>query len=260
MVRKGSSVRVRQRAFFLQRTCGSFWEDRRMRRSHVLAVALATLAGCGGSDSSTQDTGASAPTPATTTAAAPASDVASHVVRTARFLGFPKLAGFADQVRTDAAAFVSDAPFLYGTTDDAVADLQKAGFVAGIIRIFKKERGVGSSGSVAVELRDAKATAAEAGRQLDSASALPCPPDAACTRKAERFAVPGLAGAKGVDLTTRFARARTEDGATFNVTHDLSIVFSHGPFVHQLFAGGPGMAGKRDDLLAAAHDLYEHIS
>ena len=228
-----------------------------MRGFHVLSLSLAALAGCGGSGSSSQDTGARAPTPAAT-ATAPASDVASHVVGTDRFLGFPKLAGFADQVRTDPAAFVSDAPFLYSTTDDAVADLQKDGFVAGIIKIFKKKQGVGSSGSVAVELRDEKATAAEAKRQLDSAAALPCPPDAKCTRNVERFAVPGVAGAKGVDLTTRFARPRTEDGVTFKVTHDLSIVFPNGPFVHQVFAGGPGMAGKRDDLVVAARKLYEH--
>ena len=229
-----------------------------MRGSRVLSLTFATLAGCGGSDSSTRDTGARAPTPATT-AAAPASDVASHVVGTDRFLGFPKLAGFADQVRTDPAAFVSDAPFLYSTTDDAVAGLQKDGFVAGIIRIFKKAQGVGSSGSAAVEVRDERATAAEAQRQLDSAAALPCPPDAKCTRKVERFAVPGVAGAKGVDLTTRFAQPRTEDGVTFKVTHDLSIVFPNGPFVHQVFAGGPGMASQRDDLVVAARELYEHI-
>jgi hypothetical protein len=230
-----------------------------MRRSHVLSLTLATLAGCGGSDSSTQHTGARAPTPATTTAAAPASDVASHVVGTDRFLGFPKLAGFGDRVRTDPAAFVSDAPFLYSATDDAVADLQKERFVAGIIRIFKKQRGVGSSGSVAVELRDERATAAEAERQLDSAAALPCPPGAKCTRKVERFDVPGIAGAQGVDLTTRFAQPRTEDGVTFKVTHDLSIVFPDGPFVHQVFAGGPGMAGKRDDLVVAARELSRRI-
>jgi hypothetical protein len=228
-----------------------------MRGFPVLVLALTALAGCGGSDSSTQDTGARAPTPAST-AAAPASDVASHVVGTDRFLGFPKLAGFADQVRTDPAAFVSDAPFLYGAADDAVADLQEDGFVAGIIRIFKKAQGVGSSGSVAVEVRDERATAAQAERQLDSAAALPCPPGAKCTRKVERFAVPGVAGAKGVDLTTRLAQPRTEDGVTYKVTHDLSIVFSNGPFVHQVFAGGPGMASLRDDLVAAARQLYEH--
>lgn len=230
-----------------------------MRRSHVLSLSLAMLAGCGGSDSSTQDTGARTPTPATTTAPAPASDVASHLVGTERFLGFPKLAGFADQVRTDPSTFVSDAPFLYGSTDDAAADLQKDGFVAGIIRIFKKEQGVGSSGSVAVELRDEGATAAEAKRQLDGAAALPCPPDVKCDRNVERFAVPGVGGAKGIDLTTRFAQPQTEDGVTFKVTHDLSIVFPNGPFVHQVFAGGPGMAGKRDDLVAAARELYKHI-
>jgi hypothetical protein len=230
-----------------------------MRGSPVFSLTLATLVGCGGSDSSTQDTGTRAPTPATTTAAAPASDVARHVVGTDRFLGFPTLAGFADQVRTDPAVFVSDAPFLYSTADNAAADLQKDGFVAGIIKIFKKKQGVGSSGSVAVEVRDERATAAEAKRQLDSAAALPCPPDAKCTRKVERFAVPGVARAKGVDLTTRFAQPRTEDGVTFKVTHDLSIVFANGPFVHQVFAGGPGMAGKRDDLVVAARELYEHI-
>jgi hypothetical protein len=230
-----------------------------MRGSQAFALALATLAGCGGSDSSTPDNGAKAPTPATSTAAAPAADVASHVVGTDRFLGFPKLAGFGGQVRTDATTFVSDAPFLYGATDDPVAHLQKDGFVAGIIRIFKNTKGVGSSGSVAVEVRDERATAAEAERQLDAAAALPCPPDAKCTRKVERFAVPGVRGAKGVDLTTRFAKPRTEDGVTFKETHDLSIVFSTGPFVHQVFAGGPGMAGKRDDLVAAARELHGRV-
>jgi hypothetical protein len=108
-------------------------------------------------------------------------------------------------------------------------------------------------------VRDATATAAQAQRQLAGAAALPCPPDAKCTRKVERFAVPGVAGAKGVDLTTTLAQPLTEDGVTFTVTHDLSIVFSSGPFVHQVFAGGPGMGSQRDRLAAAARRLYEHI-
>src|SRR3954453_2348464 len=132
----------------------------------VVAAASALLrAGCG-SDSK----------PASLPAKPPSTPgVAGHVVAGETFLGFPRLGGVGG-VHTDPTAWVAASPFpLYVDMQKAVADMRRDGFVAGTLKIFKKTKGVGSAGSVAVQMRDATGAKAELDRQVAQAKALPCP-------------------------------------------------------------------------------------
>jgi hypothetical protein len=185
-------------------------------------------------------------------------DVGSRVVRTDSLLGFPPLTGLGAEVVTDPAAWVSGGPFpLYLDSQQAIADLGDDGFVAGILKVFKPTQGMGSAGNVVVQMRDAEGAANELERQTATAAALPCPENVQCTKAGERFDVPGIPDAAGVDVKQTFADPQTLEGTTFNTTHDLTIVFTKGPFVYQLFVGGPGMEKRRGDLIAAAHAQYE---
>jgi hypothetical protein len=215
---------------------------RRVAALFVAAWGL-TLAGCG-SDS---DMDASNP------------DVRSRVVSAKTLLGFPLLSDAGDTVRTDPEVWVSDSPFpLYLNPEKAAADLGRGEFVAGIIKIFKATEGVGSAGNIVVQMSDDKGASEEVERQVAQAVALPCPDE--CTKHTERFSVPGVPDARGVDLRSTFDQPVTEAGMTFKVTHDITIVFTKGAFVYQLFAGGPGMNEKRDDLIAAAQAQYKRVS
>jgi hypothetical protein len=214
---------------------------RKVAALFVTACGL-TLAGCG-SDS---DSNASNP------------DVRSRVVSTRTLLGFPLLTEVGNAVRTDPEVWVTDSPFpLYLNPEKATADLRRGEFIAGIVKIFKATQGVGSAGNVVVQMSDDKAASDEVERQAAQAVALPCPD--VCRKHSERFAVPGVPDARGVDLASTFDHAVTEAGMTFKVTHDMTILFTKGPFVYQLFAGGPGMEKKRDDLIAAAQAQYKRV-
>lgn len=187
-------------------------------------------------------------------------DVESRVAQTDALLGFPLLPGLDDQVTTDVEAWVSGNPFpLYLDPQKAIGDLRRDGFLAGIIKIFKATQGVGSAGNVVVQVRDAKGAANELERQAAFARALPCPEQVKCTKNSERFDVEGVPGDAGIDVKQTFAHAETHEGATFRVTHDLTIVFTKGAFVYQLFVGGPGMDKKRVELIAAARAQYERV-
>ena len=220
------------------------------RMGLAAACALVLAAGCG-SDSGPQK-------PAHKSPSAPA--VTRHVVAGETFLGFPRLGGVTGAVQKEPEAWVSASPFpFYADMDKAAAEMRRDGFVAGVFKIFKKADGVGSAGSIAVEMRNAAGAEAEIRRQLAQARALPCPSPDGCKQMIERFAVPGVPGAIGIDLKSTLARPTTEDGVRFRGTHDLSIVFAKGPFAHQLFAGGPGMDKKRDELIAAATALARRL-
>jgi hypothetical protein len=200
------------------------------------------LAACG-SDS---DTNASNP------------DVGRRVVSTKTLLGFPLLTDVGNAVRTDPEVWVTDSPFpLYLNPEKATADLRRGEFIAGIIKIFKATQGVGSAGNIVVQMSDDKAASDEVERQGAQAVALPCPD--VCRKHSDRFAVPGVPDARGVDLTSTFDQPVTEAGMTFKVTHDITILFTKGAFAYQLFAGGPGMEMKRDDLIAAARAQYKRV-
>jgi hypothetical protein len=214
------------------------------------ACALPLLPGCG-----------SDPVPAAKPGKPPsAPGVTRHVVAGETFLGFPRLGGVSGSVQKDPTTWVAASPFpLYVDMEKAVAGMRRDGFVAGTLKIFKNNKGVGSAGSIAVQMRDAVGAHAELNRQLAQARALPCvgPDPSGCKQEIERFEVPGLPGATGIDLKSTLRRPATEDGVTFRVSHDITIAFIKGPFVHQLFAGGPGIDKKRDELIAAAKALAE---
>ena len=108
-------------------------------------------------------------------------------------------------------------------------------------------------------MQDEDGATNELERQTASAAALPCPANVQCTKGSERFDVPGIPGAAGIDVKQTFASPQTLEGTTFTTTHDYTIVFTKGPFVYQLFAGGPGMEKKRADLIAAAVAQYESV-
>jgi hypothetical protein len=154
--------------------------------------------------------------------------------------------------------WVADSPFpLYLDQEKATAALRRGGFIAGIIKIFKATEGVRSAGNIVVQMSDDKGASDEVERQAAQAVALPCPD--VCTRRNDRFAVSGVPDARGVDLRSTFERAVTEAGMTFKVTHDITILFTKGAFAYQLFAGGPGVETKRDDLIAAARAQYTRV-
>src|SRR3954453_9754589 len=217
----------------------------------VVACVLPFAAGCG-SDSDP----AKAPSTQSSSTQAPSTPaVASHVVSGKTFLGFPRFDGASGAVQKDPTAWVGASPFpLYVDTEKAVAEMRRDGFVGAVLKLFKNDKGVGSAGSVAVQMRDAPGAKAEVARQVAQAKALPCP-GPTCKQKIERFNVPGVPGAIGIDLKTTLPQATTEDGVTFGVTHDYTIAFTKGAFAHQLFAGGPGIEKKRAALIAAAQTL-----
>lgn len=216
--------------------------SRRLTLLFVAASGLVVAAGCGsGSQTSTPDVG-------------------SRVVQADTLLGFPLLTGLGDEVVTDPEGWVTRGPFpLYPDSQKATVDLSSDGFVSGILKIFKATQGVGSAGNVVVQMRDADGAANELERQAASAAALSCPENVKCTRGSERFDVPGIPGAAGIDVKQTFARPETHEGTTFKMTHDLTIIFTKGAFVYLFFVGGPGMEKRRDDLIAAAHAQYERV-
>jgi hypothetical protein len=171
-------------------------------------------------------------------------------------LGFPLLSDAGNTVRTDPEVWITDSPFpLYIDEETASAQLRRGGFVAGIIKIFKPTEGVASAGNVVVQMSDSDSASDEAERQAAQAAALPCPNK--CRKHTERFAIPGVPDARGIDLASTFDHPVTEAGVTFKTTHDLTIVFTRGAFAYQLFAGGPGIERKRADLVAAAQAEYK---
>jgi hypothetical protein len=185
-------------------------------------------------------------------------DVRKRVVAAETFLGFPLLAGIGNEVRTHPDAWVTGSPFpLYVEPQRTIAALRSERFVAGIIKIFKATEGAGAAGSIVVQMRDDEGASKERKRQTAMAVAIPCPE--ACTTATERFDVRDVPGATGFDVKHTFAHAVTEEGMTFNVTHDITIVFTKGSFVYQLFIGGPRTDEKRAELVAAARAQYERV-
>jgi hypothetical protein len=216
-------------------------------RAFVLLVAsacsLIAAAGCG-SDSES-DAPKANPNPR--------SAVTAHVVHGDRFFGFPAISGLA--VRTDPDELSADVPGLYADPGKAVADLRRDGFAAGVARTFKSEDGPDVASHVVVQMRDAQGATAEFERQIDSLLHLPCPPGLECEQETERFGIPGIPGAAGVNTTQTIKK---QAGSLHpDVLRADVIVFRDDAFVEQVFLGTERPNKHRAALIEAAQKLYQ---
>ena len=219
----------------------------------LVMCSLTTAAGCG-SDDKQSTVRARAPK----AKPKPSADLATRVVPGDEMVGFPVLAGVGNEVRTNPGAFVGDSPGLYADEEKAIAGLRRDGFIAGITKHFQPGA-VGAADSTAVQMRAAHGAVSQAAAQLSSATA-PCAAAPKCVLGSRRFSVPGIPGASGIDVT-HAADAEVLREAKVHSVHDISIIFVKGPFIYNVFAGGPQMnQKKRAQLIAASRALYERVS
>jgi hypothetical protein len=186
----------------------------------------------------------------------PQAAVAARLADGDRFFGFPAISE--PDVRTDPGELSGDLPGLYADPEKAVADLRRDGFIAGAGRTFKSEDGPDVASHIVVQMRDAPGATAEFERQIDSLLNLPCPPGLKCEQKTERFDVPGIPGAVGVNTT------QTIKGQPGSLHPDVlradAVVFRDDAFVEQVFLGTERPSKFRAALIKAAQDLYQQGS
>jgi len=176
-------------------------------------------------------------------------DVAARVAQGREFLGLPEVHGMGNVVRTEPAKFNADIPGLYADPRRAVAELRTDGFVAGIARTFKVMGRPDGASSTVVQMRDAAGARSEFKRELASARAPACPRPG-CRRQSRTFAVPGVPGAVGLQVTLRMPKRERSEHP--DVLRSEAIVFRDGAFVHQLWLGAARPAERRPQLIAAA--------
>ena len=210
----------------------------------LAASVLMVAAGCGSDDERSTRSSASVRVEAT-----PSPDLASRVVEGDQLVGFRLIAADGNEVQTDPGRFSAGHPGLYANPTEAVIALRREGFVAGTGKRFEPRQRKGSAASVAVQMGDANGAKAEAKRQFSSAFA-PCPGEPRCPTGIERFEVPRVPGAEAVEIRHKV------DGKALYTT---AIVFTKGTFVYQVFAGGPGIDDRRDELIDSAQALYERV-
>ena len=209
----------------------------------LAASVLTVAAGCGSDDE--QSTRRSASVEAT-----PSPDLASRVVEGDRLVGFRLIAADRSEVQTDPGRFSAGHPGLYANPTEAAIALRREGFVAGTGKRFEpRQRKRSMAESIAVQMRDASDAGAEAKRQFTSAFA-PAPGELRCATEIERFEVPRVPGAEAVAIRHKV------DGKVFDTT---TIVFTKGAFIYQVFASGPMIDHRRDELIDAAQALYERV-
>jgi hypothetical protein len=210
----------------------------------LAACALTVAAGCGSEDEQSTRKYASVRADAT-----PSPDLASRAVEGDELVGFRLVADDGNEVQSDPGRFSADHAGLYANPPEAVIALRRDGFVAGTGKRFEPRQRRGLAESIAVQMRDAKGAAAEAKRQFSSAFA-PYLGEPRCATGIERFEVPRVPGAVAVEIRHKV------DG---EVLYTTAIVFTKGTFVYQVFAGGPGIDHRRDELIDAARALYERV-
>ena len=158
-------------------------------------------------------------------------------------------------VRTDPGELSADLPGFYADPEKAVADLRRGGFVAGVGRTFKSEDGPDAATHVVVQMRDAQGATAEFEREIEWLRHQPCPPGLKCEQKTERFDVPRIPGATGLNTTLTI---KGQQGSLHpDVLRADAIVFRDDAFVEQVFLGTERPSKRRDALIAAAQRLYE---
>jgi hypothetical protein len=219
--------------------------DRPHRAFVVIAMACMLVAATGCGSDAKPDSPQADPNPRP--------DVAPRVVHGDRFFGFRAISGPA--VRTDPGELSADLPGFYADPEKAVADLRRDGFVAGVGRTFKSEDGPDAASHVVVQMRDAAGATAEFEREIDSLLHLPCPPDLKCKQDTERFDVPGIPGAAGVNTT------QTIENQAGSVHPDVlradAILFRDDAVVEQVFLGTERPDKHRAALIRAAQELYQ---
>ena len=127
--------------------------------------------------------------------------------------------------------------------------LRREGFVAGTGKRSELRQRNRLAESIAVQMGDSRGARAEAKRQFSSAFA-PRAGEPRCATAIERFDVPRVPGAEAVEIRHKV------DG---KVLYTTAIVFTKGAFVYQVFAGGPGIDDRRDELIDAARALFERV-
>jgi len=183
----------------------------------------------------------------------PQASVAARVAQGDRFFGLPAISEPA--VRTDPGELSADLPGFYGDPEKAVADLRRDGFVAGVGRTFKSEDGPDGASHVVIQMRDAQGAAAEFNRQIDSLLHQPCPPGLKCEQETERFDIPRIPGAAGVNTTLTI---KNKPGSPHpDVLRADAIVFRDDAFVEQVFLGTERPDKHREALIRAAQQLYQ---
>ena len=210
----------------------------------LAACALTIAVGCGAADEPSTRKPASVRAEAT-----PSPDLASRVVGGDQLVGCRLVVADGNEVQTDPGHFSAAHPGLYVNPTDAISALRRDGFVAGTGKHFERRQPEGRAESIAVQMGDTKGARAEAKRQFSSAFA-PCPGEPRCPTGIERFEVPRVPGAKAVEIRHKVHG---------KVSYTTAIVFTKGTFVYQVFAGGPRIDDRRDDLIDAAQALYERV-
>lgn len=208
-----------------------------------MACLVFAVAGCGSSSDSPAAKPDEKPQPA----------VADRAVQGDRFFGFPAISEPA--VRTDPGELSADLPGFYADPETAVADLRREGFVAGIGRTFKSEQGPDVVSAAVVQMSETDGATTEFDRELDGLLHPPCPPGLKCELETERFDVPGVPGAAGINTTQTIKNQSSSLHP--DVLRADAVLFRDGVFVEQIFLGTERPTEHRAALIKAAQALYE---
>jgi len=202
-----------------------------VKRAAAICVAVAALAGCGGSSHNGSTSAA------TTTAPPIPSALAAHVLRAGELQGFAPDAPTAER---DVSAWVTETGTPPGQAATEVARLKRLGFLAGVSEHLHP---TGSAPADALSLSEQFTSAAAPRGELVQASK---PPPGV---KEARFPVAGIPGAVGYDLSS---------GGTAG--HNVAFVDGH--YYYLVGAGFPAGSPNpptRAQVVAAAADLYRRV-
>ncbi len=219
-----------------------------MRRAIGVLIALVVAAGCVSEDSTTptqeESAGATTSVSATSTSALPGeeSPLAQRLLQPGELAGVAP--GGPPQVLDSASAFASGRVSTTEVVREA-ARLRRLGFVVASVQLFRRG-GVEAQGvSVAVQLGSAEAARAELSHAHATMKASVLPPG-----KSVPFTVPGIPGARGVDLVTP------------GIGGGQNILFADGSFFYLVAAayGSPQRLQIREEVITAASALYTRVS
>ncbi len=195
----------------------------------ALLLAASLLAGCGGSGTTASSTTSAAG------AAAPPGGVRGRVLAAGELSGMrpqPQLVG------VDAPSWVVAEAVAPSHRASEVARLRRLGFLAAVREPLVAENGSQAAGvSIVEQFRSASAARAELAVEYGQ--------NAASGGRLTPFAVPGIPGGRGFDLSG-------QGGSGANVA------FTKGPYLYVV--GEAAEASSRASVLAAAQHLYNRVS